>query len=200
MRKTDQFKSWFVRDVWSPSKKRTSIRRLTSHGAPTADKLPRSLRSVSPAPPCHHSNGRYFSRSWIAVFDAWSASPLKYPIPVSSKIQPFIAQFLPSPLASISGTRSTPSAFSTKPAKLWKSVPSPITASRSGGFHRSMEARLPVSFRVHGPGRWQQRLGAAAPNPAKLSQLDRIWISPLNPLRELFPSRPPWEAGGISFA
>jgi hypothetical protein len=55
-------------------------------------------------------------------------------------------------LASISGTRSTPSAFSTKRAKLWKSVPSPITASRSGGFHRSMEARLPVSFRVHGPG------------------------------------------------
>jgi hypothetical protein len=47
---------------------------------------------------------------------------------------------------------------------------------------------------------WQQRLGAAAPYPAKLSQLDRIWISPLNPLRELFPSRPPWEAGGISFA
>jgi len=61
-----------------------------------------------------------------------------------------------------------------------------------------MEARLPVSIRVHGPGRWQQRLGAAAPNPAKLSQLDRIWISPLNPLRGLLPSRPPGEAGGIS--
>ena len=63
-----------------------------------------------------------------------------------------------------------------------------------------MEARLPVSFRSHGPGCWQQRLGAAAPNPAKLSQLDRLWISPLNPLRGLPPSRPPGEAGGISFA
>ena len=59
-----------------------------------------------------------------------------------------------------------------------------------------MEARLPVSIRDHGPCRWHQRLGAAAPNPAKLSQLDRIWISPLNPLRGLLPSRPPGEAGG----
>jgi len=59
-----------------------------------------------------------------------------------------------------------------------------------------MEARLPVSIRVHGPGRWQQRLGAAAPNPAKLSQLDRLWISPLNPLRGLRPSRPPRGSGG----
>jgi hypothetical protein len=40
----------------------------------------------------------------------------------------------------------------------------------------------------------------AAPNPAKLSQLDRLWISPLNPLRGLLPSRPPGEAGGLSFA
>lgn len=60
-----------------------------------------------------------------------------------------------------------------------------------------MEARLPVSIRNHGPGRWQQHLGAAAPNPAKLRQLDRIWFSPLNPLRGLLPSRPPGEAGGI---
>ncbi len=63
-----------------------------------------------------------------------------------------------------------------------------------------MEARLPVSFRHHAPELWQQSLGAAAPNPAKLSQLDRLWFSPLNPLRGLLPSRPPGEAGGISFA
>ena len=63
-----------------------------------------------------------------------------------------------------------------------------------------MEARLPVSIRVHGPERWQQRLGAAAPDPAKLSQLDRIWISPQKTLRGLHPSRPPGEAGGDSFA
>ena len=59
-----------------------------------------------------------------------------------------------------------------------------------------MEARLPVSIRNHGPVRRQQRLGAAAPNPAKLCQLDRMWISPLNPLRGLRPSRPPRGAGG----
>jgi len=58
-----------------------------------------------------------------------------------------------------------------------------------------MEARLPVSIRDHGPGRRQQQLGAAAPKPAKLSQLDRILISPLNPLRGLRPSRPPRGAG-----
>ena len=52
-----------------------------------------------------------------------------------------------------------------------------------------MEARLPVSIRAR---------GAAAPHPAKLSQLDRIWVSPLNPLRGLLPSRPPGEAGGSS--
>ncbi len=50
-----------------------------------------------------------------------------------------------------------------------------------------MEARFPVSIRDR---------GAAAPHPAKLSQLDRIWGSPLNPLRGLLPSRPPGEAGG----
>jgi hypothetical protein len=59
-----------------------------------------------------------------------------------------------------------------------------------------MEARLPVSIRNHGPVRRQQRLGAAAPNPAKLCQLDRMWISPLNPLRGLRPSRPPRGGGG----
>ena len=52
-----------------------------------------------------------------------------------------------------------------------------------------MEAGFLVSIRDR---------GAAAPHPAKLSQLDRIWVSPLNPLRGLLPSRPPGEAGGSS--
>ena len=62
----------------------------------------------------------------------------------------------------------------------------PVQTTETIGQVR-MEARLPVSFRDH---------GAAAPNPAKLSQLDRIWISPLNPLRGLLPSRPPGGGGG----
>ena len=63
---------------------------------------------------------------------------------------------------------------------------------------RSQHARLPVSIRSHDPGCRQRCLGPAAPNPAKLSQLDRNWISSLNPLRGLRSSRPPREAGGIS--
>ena len=50
-----------------------------------------------------------------------------------------------------------------------------------------MEARLPVSIRSH---------GAAAPNPTELMPARPHDGSPLNPLRELLPSRPPGEAGG----
>ena len=90
------------------------------------------------------------------------------------------------------------------PADMKSKIPAITIGLDLGGKKHAIcvlnQARLPVSFRSHGPACWQQRLGAAAPNPAKLSQLDRLWISPLNPLRGLLPSRPPGEAGGISFA
>jgi len=64
-----------------------------------------------------------------------------------------------------------------------------------------MEAGFPVSIRVLWP--WpagNSALGLLAPNPAKLSQLDRFWISPLNPSADFAPPVPPGEAGGVSFA
>jgi len=54
-----------------------------------------------------------------------------------------------------------------------------------------MEARLPVSIRDHGPGRRQQQLGAAAPKPAKLSQLDRVFLTPKSPEGDFAPPVPP---------